>query len=162
MSSGSRVGWGFDAHRLVPEPPLILGGLLVSDSVGVDATSDGDVLAHAIADAVLGAAALGDLGVHFPSSDTEMEGADSMDLLRSVVAMAVDAGWSASAVDATVIVENVRVAPHRDEIRHRVATALGLAVGDVSIKATTTDGLGFIGRGEGLSAVAVVTLERVD
>ena len=159
MSSGSRVGWGYDAHALAHDPPLILGGLVASESLGVSATSDGDVLAHAVADAVLGAAALGDLGEHFPSSDPTFEGADSMEMLRSVVAMAADAGWSATSVDVTVIVENVRVSPHRDEIRARVADALGLSVDGVSVKATTTDGLGFVGRGEGIAVVAVVTME---
>jgi 2-C-methyl-D-erythritol 2,4-cyclodiphosphate synthase len=155
----SRVGWGFDAHRLDGDPPLKLGGVVVSDSVGVSATSDGDMLAHAVTDALLGACALGDIGAQFPSDDPASAGADSMELLKQVVAMASGGGWRASHVDVTVIGESVRVAPHRDQIRANLASVLGLDVSRVSVKATTTDGLGFIGRGEGIAAVSVVTVE---
>ncbi len=154
----ARVGWGFDAHRLVGSPPLLLGGVAVSDSIGVTATSDGDVLAHAVIDAVLGACALGDLGDHFPSDDPDLEDADSMDLLERTVVMANRSGWRVRHVDVTVIAESVRVAPYRQAIRDRLASALVLDVESVSVKATTTDGLGFIGRGEGLAVVAVVTV----
>ncbi len=156
--AGFRVGWGFDAHRLDGQPPLLLGGVTVSDSVGVSATSDGDLLAHAVMDAVLGACSLGDLGEHFPSDDPDLAGADSMRLLARVVAMATRAGWRVSHLDATVIAEAVRVASFRGEIRDRLASALGLDPESISVKATTTDGLGFIGRGEGLAVVAVVTV----
>jgi 2-C-methyl-D-erythritol 2,4-cyclodiphosphate synthase len=156
--AGIRVGWGFDAHRLDGAPPLILGGVIVSDSVGVSATSDGDVLAHAVMDAIFGACALDDLGEHFPSADPDLEGADSMGLLERTVALATGSGWRVSQVDATVIAETVRVGPFRGEIRGRLADVLGLEIESVSIKATTTDGLGFIGRGEGLAVVAVVTV----
>jgi 2-C-methyl-D-erythritol 2,4-cyclodiphosphate synthase len=156
--AGFRVGWGFDAHRLDGQPPLLLGGVTVSDAVGVSATSDGDVLAHAVMDAVLGGCALGDLGEHFPSDDPELQGADSMDLLARTVGMAGKAGWHVSHVDVTVIAESVRVVPFRAEIRDRLATTLGLGVESVSVKATTTDGLGFIGKGEGVAVVAVVTV----
>ncbi|HEY6629047.1 MAG TPA: 2-C-methyl-D-erythritol 2,4-cyclodiphosphate synthase, partial [Acidimicrobiia bacterium] len=148
----------FDAHRLDGSPPLVLGGVTVSDSIGVSATSDGDVLAHAVIDAVLGACALGDLGYHFPSDDPDLKDADSMDLLERTMAMAKGSGWRVSHVDATVIVESVRVAPFRQAIRDRIASALVLDVDSISVKATTTDGLGFIGRGEGLAVVAVVTV----
>ncbi len=155
---GTRVGWGFDAHRLDGAPPLLLGGVMVSDSVGVSATSDGDVVAHALADAVLGAAALSDVGEHFPSDDPVYHGADSMGLLRQAVELAHGGGWFVAHADVTIVVEEVRVAPHREEIRARLAAALGMDVGSVSVKATTTDHLGFIGRGEGMAVVAVVTV----
>jgi 2-C-methyl-D-erythritol 2,4-cyclodiphosphate synthase len=137
---------------------LILGGVVVSESAGVRATSDGDVLAHAVTDAVLGACALADIGEHFPSEDAAFEGADSMHLLRRAADMARDTGWQVSHVDATVVLEKVRIAPHRDEMRANLARALGVDTGAVSVKATSTDGLGFIGRGEGLAAMAVVTV----
>ena len=156
--TGFRVGWGFDAHRLDGEPPLLLGGVTVSADTGVTATSDGDVLAHAIADAVLGAACLGDLGDHFPSDDASNQGADSILFLRQVSTMALAAGWAVSHVDATVVAQEIRVAPHREEIRRSIADAVAASLEQVSIKATTTDGLGFIGQGEGLAAVAVVTV----
>jgi 2-C-methyl-D-erythritol 2,4-cyclodiphosphate synthase len=155
---GTRVGWGFDAHPLDGEPPLIVGGVSVSETIGVSATSDGDVLAHAITDAVLGACVLADIGEHFPSGDPTMDGADSIDLLGQAAVMAVAAGWQIEHVDATVVVEDVRIAPHRGEIRANLARALGIVPDVVSVKATTTDRLGFIGRGEGLAAAAVVTV----
>lgn len=154
----TRVGWGFDAHRLNGEPPLLLAGVLVSESQGVVATSDGDILAHAVADALLGAAVLGDMGEHFPSSDPGFRDADSMFLLRQAATMAMAEGWQVAHLDATVIAESVRVAPHRPAIRAALADAVGAAVESVSVKATSTDGLGFIGRGEGLAAVATVTV----
>ncbi|HEX6302084.1 MAG TPA: 2-C-methyl-D-erythritol 2,4-cyclodiphosphate synthase [Acidimicrobiia bacterium] len=161
MSPGeptTRVGWGFDAHRLDGRPPLRLGGVVVSDSDGVSATSDGDVLAHAVADALLGACALSDLGAHFPSDDPSSRDADSMALLRHVVGLAGSAGWQASHLDATVVAESIRVSPHRDLIARNLADVLSLPLDAVSVKATTTDGMGFIGRGEGLAAVAVVAV----
>lgn len=156
-----RVGWGFDAHRFGGPPPIVLGGVEISSEMGVAATSDGDVAAHAVADALLGAANLGDLGSHFPSSDPRWAGADSLDLLRAVVAMAAARGVVPSFCDVTVIAERVRVAPHRQAIREGLAAALGLKASAVSVKATTTDGLGMLGRGEGLAAAAVLTAETV-
>lgn len=126
--------------------------------MGVSATSDGDVLAHAVTDALLGACALGDLGDHFPSDDPSYAGADSMQLLREAVVMATDGGWQPTHVDVTVIAESIRVSPHRDLIARSLAEALFVPVDAVSVKATTTDGMGFIGRGEGLAAVAVVSV----
>ena len=155
---GTRVGWGYDAHPLGGDPPLILGGVVLSESIGAIATSDGDVLAHAVIDAVLGACVLADIGEHFPSRDPGLLGADSMHLLRQTADLAREAGWQIAHVDATVVVERIRIAPHRDEMRATLANSLGVDVGAVSVKATTTDGLGFIGRGEGLAAVAVVTV----
>jgi len=159
--AGTRVGWGFDAHPLDGEPPLIVGGVTVSDAIGVSATSDGDVLAHAVTDAVLGACVLSDIGEHFPSDDPTLTGADSLDLLGQAVVMAVAAGWRIEHVDATIVVEDVPIAPHRSEIRANLARVLGIVPDLVSVKATTTDGLGFVGRGEGLAAVAVVTISAL-
>jgi 2-C-methyl-D-erythritol 2,4-cyclodiphosphate synthase len=158
VPAGTRVGWGFDAHPLNGDPPLILGGVEVSDSMGVIATSDGDVLAHAVADAVLGACALSDLGEHFPSSDPTWANAESLHFVSEAARLARDAGWQVGQVDATVVVQDVRIAPHRDLMRDRLAGALSVGREAVSVKATTTDGLGFIGRGEGVAAVAVVTV----
>ena len=159
--AGTRVGWGFDAHPLDGEPPLIIGGVTVSDAIGVSATSDGDVLAHAVTDAVLGACVLSDIGEHFPSDDPALAGADSLDLLGQAAVMAVAAGWRIEHVDATIVAQDVPIAPHRAEIRVKLASALGIVPDLVSVKATTTDGLGFIGRGEGLAAVAVVTISAL-
>jgi 2-C-methyl-D-erythritol 2,4-cyclodiphosphate synthase len=153
-----RVGFGVDTHRLTDEGGVLLGGILVDRSQGVAATSDGDVLAHAVCDALLGAAALGDMGSHFPSDDAEWEGADSIGLLGAAVELVRRAGWAPASVDATVVAESIRVAPHREEIRASLADALGIPVSAVSVKATTTDGLGFTGSGEGIMAMAVAVL----
>jgi 2-C-methyl-D-erythritol 2,4-cyclodiphosphate synthase len=158
VAPGHRVGWGIDAHSLNGDPPLFLGGVVVSDEIGAEATSDGDVLAHAIIDAILGACVLGDIGDHFPSSDPEMAGADSMEMLRSVARLAGDAGWNVSHLDATVVSDRARVGPYRDAIRAALADSLGIDVTTVSVKGTGTDGLGFPGRGEGIMATAVVTV----
>ena len=155
-----RVGWGVDVHPLGGPPPVILGGVVVDPTRGVHATSDGDVAAHAVCDALLGAAALGDLGLHFPSSDPRWHGASSLDLLREVVTMAADAGVVPTFVDVTIVAEDVRVSPHRDAIRKGLAEVLGLDPVDVSVKATTTDGLGLVGRGEGIAAMAAVTARK--
>lgn len=153
-----RIGLGFDAHRLGGPPPVKLAGVEVDRSRGLVATSDGDVAAHAVADAMLGAAALGDLGAHFPSEDAEWEGADSMGLLATVVMMVAEAGMGVGNVDLTVIAETVRVAPFRERIRKELAHVLGVELGRVSVKATTTDRMGFTGRGEGIAAWAAVLL----
>jgi 2-C-methyl-D-erythritol 2,4-cyclodiphosphate synthase len=158
-ASGPRVGWGFDAHSLDGDPPLKLGGVVVSDAVGVSATSDGDVVAHAVTDALMGACVLGDIGEHFPSEHPSLAGADSMLLLRKAVTMADAAGWHTTHLDVTVVAEKVRVSPHREPIRAQLAEALAVAPQVVSVKATTTDGLGFTGRGEGVAAIAVVTVQ---
>lgn len=166
MTSGpagqvSRVGWGFDAHRLNGKPPLKLGGVVVSETEGVSATSDGDVLAHALTDAVMGACVLGDIGQHFPSDDPANESVDSMFFLRQASTMAMAAGWVPIHIDVTVIAEEIRIAPHREMIATNLAGALGVDAGVVSVKATTTDGMGFTGAGEGLSVVAVVTVRSI-
>lgn len=152
-----RVGLGYDMHPLDPDgDSVVLGGVTVATDRGVTATSDGDVLAHAIADALLGAAGLGDLGDHFPSADQQWSGADSMVLLATVTGMVAEAGMAVRNVDATVLAQDVRVAPHRAAIIAALADALGVEPGEVSVKATTTDHLGSIGRGEGVAAMAVV------
>jgi len=155
-----RVAFGFDAHRLGGSPPLILGGVVVDPSVGVEAWSDGDVVGHAVTDAVLGVAGLGDIGAFFPSGDERWKGADSMAMLAEAVAKAGERGFQVAFADVTVVAGAVRVAPYREQIRTRLAAVLGVDEGRVSVKATTTDGLGFIGRGEGVAAVAVVTAVR--
>jgi 2-C-methyl-D-erythritol 2,4-cyclodiphosphate synthase len=136
---------------------LLLGGVVVSDTHGVTATSDGDVLSHAVTDAVLGACVLGDLGDHFPS-DPRFAGADSLSLLREAVGLANAAGFAITYVDTTVIAEQIRVAPHRQQIRENLADALGVSPDVISVKATSTDGLGFTGTSQGVAAVAVVTV----
>ena len=153
-----RVGWGFDAHRFTAEGSVLLAGVVADSERGVAATSDGDVLAHAVADALLGAAALGDLGGLFPSSDRRWADADSMGLLAEVVARVDASGYRVASIDCTVLAERVRVAPCRDAIRAALAGALGIDVERVSVKATTTDGMGFLGRDEGLAAMAVAVL----
>jgi 2-C-methyl-D-erythritol 2,4-cyclodiphosphate synthase len=156
--STTRVAWGFDAHALNDQPPLLLGGVEVSDTQGLTATSDGDVLTHAVTDAVLGACVLGDLGDHFPSDDPRFAGVDSLTLLREAVSMAAKSGFVVAHVDATVIAERIRIAPHRQRIRENLATALAISPDLISVKATSTDGLGFIGTSQGIAAVAVVTV----
>ena len=154
----TRVSWGFDAHRLGGPPPLVLGGIVVDEERGVHATSDGDVAAHAVADALLAVCGLGDLGEHFPSEDPQWENADSMGLLERVVEMCPS--YVIEFVDVTVVAEEIRVSPHRSAIAASLAARLRVDQARVSVKATTTDGMGFIGRGEGLAAVAVVTTLR--
>jgi len=154
-----RVGFGVDAHAFGGPGPLVLSGIVVVRDRGVEATSDGDVVAHAVADAVLGAAALGDLGERFPSSDPSSQGANSMAMLRSVVDRIANDGLSVANVDVTVVAQSVKVAPHRAAMRAALAAALGAEVDAVSVKATTTDGLGFVGNDEGIACYAVVVLD---
>lgn len=156
---GGRTGLGIDAHPFKREPPLKLAGVVVSEDLGVEATSDGDVLAHAVIDAILGACVLGDIGDHFPSAHPSNAGADSMQMLARVVDLAAGSGWAIRHLDTTVVTGSVAIAPHREAIRAALAERLGLDISTVSVKATGTDGLGFIGRGEGIAATAVVTVE---
>jgi 2-C-methyl-D-erythritol 2,4-cyclodiphosphate synthase len=157
----THTGLGFDAHQFGGDGPLRLGGVVVDESRGVVATSDGDVLIHAVIDAILGGANLGDIGTHFPSSDPNWHGADSAELLATSVMLVVAAGFRVEYVDATVIAQTIRVAPHRKRMAETIAATLGVGVAAVSIKATTTDGLGFLGRDEGIAALAAATLIRV-
>lgn len=152
-----RIGWGFDAHRFGGDRPVVLAGIPADLTRGLMGTSDADVVAHAVADALLGAAALGDLGEFFPSSDPQWRGADSMGLLRIVVDRFHDAGLRVEHLDVTLIAESVRLAPVREAVRVALADVLQVAGAAVSVKATTTDGMGFLGRDEGVAAVAVVT-----
>jgi len=153
-----RIGWGFDAHRIGPDGPMLIAGVVVAEDRGLIGTSDGDIALHAVADAILGAAALGDLGSHFPSSDEQWHDADSTDLLRQVVKLAEGQGLIADSIDVTIIAETVRIAPHRETMRQKLAEVLNLPPSRVSVKATTTDGMGYLGRDEGLAAVAVAVL----
>jgi 2-C-methyl-D-erythritol 2,4-cyclodiphosphate synthase len=146
---------GIDAHRFGGAPPIKLGGVVVDDSRGLEATSDGDIAAHALADALLGAAGLGDIGEHFPSGDPQWAGADSMVILEDVVRMVQAAGWQVLNADLTIIAQELRVAPHRSAIAASLTEVVGA---DVSVKATTTDGMGFVGRAEGLAALAVASI----
>ncbi len=155
-----RVGTGFDVHPLVEGRPLILGGVRIAHARGLSGHSDADVVAHAVADALLGAAALGDLGQHFPPGDPRYAGADSLKLLERVRELLRERGWNVGNVDCTVIAEQPRIAPHRDAMRANLARALGVAVEEVSVKATTTERLGFTGREEGIAAQAVVLIQR--
>lgn len=155
-----RVGLGFDAHRFAPTRALILGGVRFRDHDGLEGHSDADVLAHAIMDAVLGAAGLEDIGHHFPDSDPAYAGADSLELLTSVAILIRSAGWEVINVDAVVICEEPRLAPQRQAMRDRLAQAMGIEPDRVGVRGTTTEGLGFTGRREGIAAQAVALLER--
>jgi 2-C-methyl-D-erythritol 2,4-cyclodiphosphate synthase len=155
-----RIGFGVDVHAFGDGDHVWLGGVRVPHSRGVVAHSDGDVLLHALCDALLGAAGLGDIGQHFPDSDPRWKGASSAGLLRHCVALVRERGWEVANADLTLLAEAPRVGPHRDAIRACVATALGVAVDAVNVKATTTEKLGFLGRGEGLAAQAAVLLTR--
>ena len=153
-----RVGIGVDAHALAEGVPLVLGGVALDHPRGLAGHSDGDVLAHALIDAVLGAAGLGDIGALFPSGDERYRGASSIDLLAEAYAQVRAAGWTLVNADCVLVGEEPRIAAHRDEMRRRLSAAVG--GGEVNVRATTTDGLGFTGRGEGLAAQAVALLER--
>jgi 2-C-methyl-D-erythritol 2,4-cyclodiphosphate synthase len=153
-----RIGFGFDVHRFGPGDSLRLGGVTIAHDRGVVAHSDGDVLLHALMDALLGAAALGDIGQHFPPDDQRCAGADSRALLREVCRLVTASGFRVGNCDLTLIAEAPRIGPHRDAILTNVAADLGIARDHVNIKATTAEGLGAIGRGEGLAGQAVVLL----
>ena len=155
-----RVGTGFDAHAFEEGVPLVLGGVQIDHPRGMAGHSDGDVLAHALTDAVLGAAGMEDIGALFPSGDPALEGADSLELLRVAWQHVRDAGWELANADVVLIGEEPRLAPHRDAMRARLADALGVDAQRVAVRATTTDGLGFTGRREGLAAQAVALLQR--
>jgi 2-C-methyl-D-erythritol 2,4-cyclodiphosphate synthase len=155
-----RVGTGIDAHAFADGVPLVLGGVAIEHPRGLAGHSDGDVLAHALTDAVLGAAGMEDIGALFPSGDAAHAGADSIDLLGKAWARVRDAGWELVNADVVLIGEEPRLAPHRDAMRARLASALGVEAERVAVRATTTDGLGFTGRSEGLAAQAVALLRR--
>jgi 2-C-methyl-D-erythritol 2,4-cyclodiphosphate synthase len=153
-----RVGYGYDVHRLAPGHTLVLGGVTIPHDTGLVGHSDADVLLHAIADALLGAAALGDIGTHFPDTDADWAGADSSDLLRRVGQRVWADGYRLANVDATVVLERPKLQPHIDEMRQNIAGALDVTPDRVSVKATTAEGLGPVGQGRGAAARAVCLL----
>ena len=152
-----RTGLGIDSHRFAPGRRLVLGGVEIPHDRGLDGHSDADVLAHAITDAILGAASMGDIGTHFPDTEERWRGADSLELLREIVRRVAAEGWRVEHVDATVMLERPKLAPHREAMMARLGEAVGASV---HVKATTGEKLGFVGRQEGVAAMAVATLER--
>ncbi len=157
----TRSGIGYDSHRLVAGRRFVLGGVEIPHEQGLAGHSDADVLTHAVIDALLGAAGLDDIGHHFPDTDERYAGADSIALLAEVIAAVHARGLRAVNVDCTVVAEAPKLAPHRAAIRERLAAALGLPAEDVNVKATTGEGIGFVGRGEGVAALAIATLREV-
>lgn len=158
MNPSIRIGQGFDAHAFSDGDHVMLAGVAVPHSHGVAAHSDGDVAIHALCDAILGALALGDIGRHFPPSDPQWRGADSRQFLRHCVQLAHDHGWAVGNVDLTIIGERPKIAPHSEAMRTVLAQDLGVAIDAVSVKATTTERMGFCGREEGIAAMAVALL----
>jgi 2-C-methyl-D-erythritol 2,4-cyclodiphosphate synthase len=159
----TRAGIGYDCHRLEPARRLVVGGVELPDAErGLAGHSDADVLAHAVIDALLGAAGLGDIGQHYPDTDERWRDADSLELLSEVCDFLAEHGWSVRHVDATVICETPKLGPLRDKMRARLADAIGIASLEVNVKFTTSEGMGFLGRGEGMAALAIATTERAD
>jgi 2-C-methyl-D-erythritol 2,4-cyclodiphosphate synthase len=154
-----RVGIGYDVHPLSPGRDLVIGGVHIDSPLGLDGHSDADVLTHAIIDSLLGAAALGDIGQHFPASDPGYQGASSQDLLTMVVRTVRQAGYRVVNVDSTVVAEEPRLQPHIEAMRKQLAKTLGIDFGEVSVKATSPEGLGALGREEGIAAHAVALIE---
>ena len=154
-----RIGHGYDVHRLVEGRRLILGGVEIPFEKGLDGHSDADVLTHAVMDALLGAAALGDIGKHFPDNDVRYLGADSIELLKTVSAVLTEHGWRLGNLDATIIAQRPKLAPHIEQMRRNIAGALHTGLGNISVKATTEERLGFTGSGEGIAAHAVCLIE---
>jgi len=155
-----RTGFGWDVHRLVPRRPLILGGITIPSEFGLEGHSDADVLAHAITDAIFGAAALGDIGVHFPDSDPRWKGADSLVFLKHTVELARGAGFELVNVDSTVILERPKLKDYRTPIREKLAATLGLPLDRISVKFKTAEHVGPVGEGRSAEAQAVVTMRR--
>jgi 2-C-methyl-D-erythritol 2,4-cyclodiphosphate synthase len=157
-SATPRVGVGYDSHRFAPPGPLILGGVSIPGDVHLDGHSDGDAAVHAITDAILGAAAAGDIGEMFSDKDPANKNRDSVEMLRAAVARVGSFGFNVNQVDVAIIAEEPRIAPHRDAMRQRLASALGIDVSRVSVKGKSNEGMGWIGRGEGIACIAVATL----
>ena len=155
-----RIGTGYDVHRLTEGRKLILGGVAIPYEKGLLGHSDADVLLHAVMDALLGAAALGDIGQHFPDTDPAYEGADSLFLMRQVAGILKENGWKVGNVDATIIAQRPKLSPYRQQMRDNIAKALEIDLDQVSVKATTEEHLGFTGRGEGISVQAVALIEK--
>jgi 2-C-methyl-D-erythritol 2,4-cyclodiphosphate synthase len=160
MTTTFRIGNGFDVHAFGPGDHVTLGGVRIAHCAGLEAHSDGDVLLHALCDALLGALALGDIGKHFPPTEARWKGADSRDLLRAVMSMLSERGWRVGNVDATLICEQPRIGPHVEQMRASIAQDLHAEIDAVSVKATTTERLGFTGRAEGIAAQAVVLIQH--
>ncbi|HKP51100.1 MAG TPA: 2-C-methyl-D-erythritol 2,4-cyclodiphosphate synthase [Chloroflexia bacterium] len=156
----NRVGFGYDVHRLVGGRPLILGGIEVPFDKGLEGHSDADVLLHALIDAILGAAGMGDIGTHFPSYDPTLKGISSLDMLSRVMVMVREAGWGVGNVDGTIVAQQPRLSPHTPRMKETIAKALGIEPERVNVKSKTTDGLGFTGTGEGMAAYCAVMLVR--
>jgi 2-C-methyl-D-erythritol 2,4-cyclodiphosphate synthase len=157
-----RIGYGFDAHRLAKGRKLILGGVQIESDLGALGHSDADVLAHAVSDALLGAAALGDLGERYPASDARWKDADSMELLAQCAAEVQRAGFRIANLDATIVLEHPRLAPHVGRMRENLSQRLGLSLAQVSVKAKSSEGMGYTGDGTGIAASAVALLEVAD
>jgi len=155
------IGLGWDSHRLEPGRRLVLGGVEIPGELGLAGHSDADVLTHAIMDALLGAAGLGDIGERFPDTDPRYRDADSLELLRAVVTELADRGIAVEHVDSTVLIERPRLSGHKAAMRERLAGALGISVGRINVKASTGEGMGFVGRGEGVAALAVARLAHL-
>lgn len=155
----TRSGIGYDSHRLVAGRRLVLGGVELAAEHGLDGHSDADALTHAVIDALLGAAGLGDIGEHFPDNDARYRDADSIELLAAALALVGDAGFELVNVDATIVMERPKLGAGRAAMRERLASVLGLAVSAVNVKASTGEGIGFVGRGEGVAVLAIATLE---
>ena len=162
MRPAFRVGLGYDVHRLVPERPLILGGVKIAFHQGLAGHSDADVLSHALGDALLGAACLGDLGRHFPDSDPQYKGISSLRLLERIGSLLRQQGYAIENMDVTVVAQEPKLAPYIQEMQAALARVLNVSVDQINIKATTTEGLGFAGRQEGIAAYAVVLLFKED
>ncbi len=154
-----RVGQGYDSHRFVAGRPLILAGQRIPHAQGLAGHSDADAVAHAVIDALLGATGLGDIGSLFPDTDPAWKDADSMGLLRAVAARLAAAGWRARQVDVTIILETPKLGPYKAAMAAALAAAVGLAAGDVAVKAKTNEGMGFVGRGEGIAVLAIATVD---
>ena len=157
-----RVGIGYDSHAFAPGGPLVLGGVSIPGDIRLRGHSDGDAIAHAITDAILGAAGQGDIGTLFPDTDPANAGRDSMEMLRAAARSVGTAGWRVQQVDVTVVAERPRIGPYRSAMSGALAKALGIEPADVSVKGKTNEGMGWIGRGEGLAALAVATLAASD
>ena len=156
----TRTGIGYDSHRLAAGRRLLIGGVEIPSEVGLDGHSDADVLTHAVIDALLGAAGMGDIGEHFPDTDERWRDADSIALLESVVDSVAAAGLTVANVDCTVVMQAPKLSPHRQLIRERLAAALGIDAALVNVKATTGEGIGFVGRGEGVAALAIASVRE--
>ena len=156
-----RVGIGYDSHSFAPGRPLVLGGVHIPFELGLSGHSDADVVAHAITDALLGAAALGDIGTHFPPDDERWRGADSIGLLHSAVQLLAERNYQVVNVDVTVVLEAPKLRPHVDAMRERLAAAIGISTDNVSVKGKTNEQMGWVGRGEGVAGMAVALIDAI-